>query len=1083
MKNRVDKFDVAWVAGFSLNDRARCLNRKRATTDLKETEKRLYQRWLDHTSFADEHVLNARLQAAGLTSDEFLSLFAQSDERSTELLQDVPAWVISLESAYADPAGDFPETLSKLSLHPFIQIFTNFLAYYVDQLRDSINAAIAMNPDLAIDIPAIEASLLKAISYKIIWLASKPLILELNCMRVEGTLAGETPSERFNDFIEQMKKPERSRAFLTEYPILARRLIALLDNWLSFSRQIVTCLGNDWSEIRQAFFSDANPKLLDIASDMGDSHCRGRAVAILSFDAGHKIVFKPRPLDIDSRFAVLLAQLNALCASPELRSPMVLARERYGWAEFIDNKGCNSDAQLLEFYERQGSLLALLYALEGTDFHSENLIASGDTPVLVDLEALFHPRLPPDEEGAIDEKLPGYDVLENSVFRVGFLPQRIWANKESEGIDLSGLGTAEGQISPHKVSVFENDLTDELKITSKQILLPAGKNRPTLKGSSVHLPDYLAPLLAGFTNMYRILMDNRNRLVMDGGMLDAFSDCEIRVVIRATRVYGLLLGNSMHPDASRDGLWHERAFHLLWKRAFHKSRYIPLIASELDDLWENDIPLFRAQVGSTDLYDSRRRVFPGFLQESALSRVKSRINSLTDDDLSRQLNLIHNSIATLDIARGKWWGSKYSLELSESLDDPQPLFQQAEAIAHRLKTTAIISAEKINWLGLQLIDERYWAFKPLEADLYSGIPGIAFFFAYLGEMGSIDSHKATARSLIDSCIAATERILNKKTEMISVGAFSGIGGMIYVLAHLSWLWKDEALANVTYSIMERGAQDAKRQTSIDVIGGLAGWLLSIVSASCLPSLQPLPHGLNIEHLISETAERICDLAIPMARGVAWAPSGEAYRPLTGFSHGNSGVAFSLVRAWMITGNNRYKDVAEAAIEYERSVFSAETENWPDYRRQDGTDFVPDEAAYQVDWCHGAPGIGLARTRWINPSDPLIAEEIRVATHTTLRYGFGRNHSLCHGDLGNAELLLYRHPDLTGSNTPSVTGAVKQMIIHSIKTHGFLCGTPQHIETPGLMTGLAGIGYGLLRLAAPDRIPILLLLDGPIQHPR
>jgi lantibiotic modifying enzyme len=29
-----------------------------------------------------------------------------------------------------------------------------------------------------------------------------------------------------------------------------------------------------------------------------------------------------------------------------------------------------------------------------------------------------------------------------------------------------------------------------------------------------------------------------------------------------------------------------------------------------------------------------------------------------------------------------------------------------------------------------------------------------------------------------------------------------------------------------------------------------------------------------------------------------------------------------------------------------------------------------------------------------------------------------------------------------------------------------------------MIGLAGVGYGLLRLAAPERVPDVLLLEGP-----
>jgi lantibiotic modifying enzyme len=35
-----------------------------------------------------------------------------------------------------------------------------------------------------------------------------------------------------------------------------------------------------------------------------------------------------------------------------------------------------------------------------------------------------------------------------------------------------------------------------------------------------------------------------------------------------------------------------------------------------------------------------------------------------------------------------------------------------------------------------------------------------------------------------------------------------------------------------------------------------------------------------------------------------------------------------------------------------------------------------------------------------------------------------------------------------------------------------------VEAPGLMNGLAGIGYGLLRLAAPTSVPSILALDPP-----
>ena len=42
----------------------------------------------------------------------------------------------------------------------------------------------------------------------------------------------------------------------------------------------------------------------------------------------------------------------------------------------------------------------------------------------------------------------------------------------------------------------------------------------------------------------------------------------------------------------------------------------------------------------------------------------------------------------------------------------------------------------------------------------------------------------------------------------------------------------------------------------------------------------------------------------------------------------------------------------------------------------------------------------------------------------------------------------------------------------------LCGTQTSLASPGLMAGLAGIGYGLLRLACSERVPSVLVLAPP-----
>ena len=124
------------------------------------------------------------------------------------------------------------------------------------------------------------------------------------------------------------------------------------------------------------------------------------------------------------------------------------------------------------------------------------------------------------------------------------------------------------------------------------------------------------------------------------------------------------------------------------------------------------------------------------------------------------------------------------------------------------------------------------------------------------------------------------------------------------------------------------------------------------------------------------------------------------------------------------------------------------------------------------WCHGAPGIGLSRllsVPWIDSAATQF--EIETALETTLESGFGGNHCLCHGDLGNIDVLLE-----AGRRTAAYQAAAT--VLESIERDGWRCGNPLEVESPGLMTGLAGIGYELLRLAEPERVPSVLSLQIP-----
>lgn len=197
------------------------------------------------------------------------------------------------------------------------------------------------------------------------------------------------------------------------------------------------------------------------------------------------------------------------------------------------------------------------------------------------------------------------------------------------------------------------------------------------------------------------------------------------------------------------------------------------------------------------------------------------------------------------------------------------------------------------------------------------------------------------------------------------------------------------------------------------------------------------------------------------------------------------MALALLKLAVISGEERFRQGAIRAMEYERRAFSPEAQNWPDYRKMEmfGSTLanVPtSENAYMVMWCHGAPGIGLARLASLPYMDNAgIREEIASALSTTLASGFCSNHSLCHGELGNLETLLTAAQILGDQQYSEQVERITAMILASIEKHGWLTGIPMGIESPGLMIGIAGIGYQLLRLAEPAKVPCVLLLAPPI----
>jgi type 2 lantibiotic biosynthesis protein LanM len=122
-------------------------------------------------------------------------------------------------------------------------------------------------------------------------------------------------------------------------------------------------------------------------------------------------------------------------------------------------------------------------------------------------------------------------------------------------------------------------------------------------------------------------------------------------------------------------------------------------------------------------------------------------------------------------------------------------------------------------------------------------------------------------------------------------------------------------------------------------------------------------------------------------------------------------------------------------------------------------------AGDLGWCRGAAGLAMAGgdIGRLLGGRPVLGDL-----------------SLCHGELGIAEALTVHSSG--GDDTAAAARRRRAgLVLDAFTRHGARCGTPGGVTTPGLLTGLAGIGYGLLRLGFADRVPSVLLLEPAHTH--
>jgi lantibiotic biosynthesis protein len=400
-------------------------------------------------------------------------------------------------------------------------------------------------------------------------------------------------------------------------------------------------------------------------------------------------------------------------------------------------------------------------------------------------------------------------------------------------------------------------------------------------------------------------------------------------------------------------------------------------------------------------------------------------------------------------------------------------------VAHRIAATlcrdAIRDGDRCNWLGDAMEawgSQTRAVHRSFRGDLYGGTSGIALFLGECERFRPDALLRDTARGAIEHALRGAEDF----DELTRPSFYTGATGIGFAAARLGELFADEALLERGLGVVER-ATVLRDDAPVDVLSGAAGIVAPLLAL----------HARHARAWMLERAHAAGELVLRRARqserGTSWMVYGDdfATADLTGYSHGAAGIALALFELAQATGEARFAATADAALQYERSWFSAQQQNWPDLRRN-GVGPAAPAMGFSLGWCHGAPGIGLSRLRayQLTRRDD-IHEEVAAALRGTYAplpaLPATAMFALCHGAAGNAELFIDAAAILGDEAYFAIAEAIGRQGMERFHEprHPWPSGLTNGGHTPTLMLGLAGIGYFYLRLHDRNNVPSLLVV--------
>lgn len=901
-------------------------------------------------------------------------------------------------------------------------------------------------------------------------IAIRTLIFELEQAKKSNLLLGETSDERFEYYAEKLLNDENYvKKLHDEYRVMYSNLCRTAEETAEFTVEILRNTVKDLSEISNKLQEGKHTgRLVNITLSGGDTHCGCRSVSILRFE-NTKLVYKPHSLAGEVSFARLTEFTNSFISdSLTLRHLKILDKGDYGWTEFIEHLPLENEKDASVFYRKTGRLLALLYLCGASDLHFENVIAVGNDLVPIDMETIFH--CVPYELLNSTCKSSGYTVLKrflnSSVHGTGLLPSYV-SFRDSSGaqknFSVGGMSGSSAQESPFTSYSFDNMGKDNVSMVKEKFSIGSSENSPVLNGAELDPRRYADDIAKGFSEVYRIILDNRDKFREK--VISLFENTRNRIVLKATLAYGNLLSIGTHPDFQRNDVFAR----LLYSRTGLLKPAGRFLSYEISALIRRNIPIYYADFTKRQLTAGDGTIYEDILEKTPMEEFLEKLSGFSEKDLKLQTDFIKTGYFEINAVKDH---TDISIETEENHKaDRDELISTAVEIGDYLLENRSVTG--INHKGMP--DRFFYGcnvercenndFTTVMNDfyLYDGACGIALFLHELGRLSGENRFTEASMETIEPIISIIEADTFNYEHRC--GAFTGTAGYFYILNRFAELDDNDSLRNLMKDKLCRVTEFAlKDETgSSDIIGGTAGALAVLVNIAETTS------DKELSEMAVQQAEKCYGIlySATMKNGI---PDSDALG-YSGFAHGISGIIPYACKLFFLTERADILDYTKALLEYERKNFRIEENG-----RITGWLSAKSNGGVVSSWCHGTPGFLLEKImlKKAGYCDDELDRELHSASEITAKECIGTSLSYCHGDMGNLAILKM-YAKLCGNEELSekCRSAYNELYSRYIKN---ITGNSDVMcqKYNGLMIGLAGTGYSCLENADESLTQFIML---------